>query len=394
MRTGRSILSGAVLALAWPGLTNAASPEPESEAPPALLERLDLGLELRLLYTDVDGPGGFSNREADPIRPVSRSPSLGIERAVLNVVGHVTPWLHVRTRFRADDGHAYVDRGYAQAELVRDHADVQFGLNKPLQHVERRTYTYSALQSAFWRNTQYHLAADLRWPAAIEARLVPAVAFQRPLRDEYPSEDEAFGMIAFGDAAAGESNPIEVGGLASLSAFGATVAGFAFTGQLSDNEDVLYLQRLFANYELAGDPSSRTSRWFGVRGGFERWGLFLHGERLWARQGLVDRVGLEAAASYTVAIEAGPGLVEIEPIVRFSEVAITNFPEEYAIPQTWDRSQWLFGALVRPLPMVELKLERVMLGERAGVSREGRTEVDNDEWIGLLQLEITDEDLE
>jgi hypothetical protein len=363
-------------------------------APARPLERLELGLELWLLYTDVDGPGGFSNREADPIRPKTRSPHLGIERAMLNVVGHVTPWLHVRTRFRANDGHAYVDRGYAEAELVEDKVSLQLGLNKPLQHLEKRTYTYSTLQASFWRNTQYHLAADLRWPGLIEPRLVPSVAFQRPLRDEFPSEDEAFGMISFGDADAGESNPVEYGGLASVSGFGVTLAGFGFVGQLSDNEDVLYLERLFSNYELAGNPTSRTSRWFGVRGDFERWGVFLHGERIWARQGLVDRVGLELAASYTVSLPLGKNTAEIEPIVRYSELAITNFPEEYAIPQTWDRRQWLFGALLRPLPMVELKLERVLLGERAGVSREGKTEVDNDEWIGLLQLEITNEDLE
>jgi hypothetical protein len=297
-------------------------------------------------------------------------------------------------RLRGSDERAYVDRGYVEAEAVEDRFRLQLGLNKPLPYLERRTFTYSALQTAFWRNTQYHLAADFRWPGLVEPRLTSSVAFQRPLRDDFPSEDDAFGMISFGDADAGESNPIEYGGLASLSAFGANVGAFGYVGRLSDNEDVLYLQRIFSNYELAGDPSSRTSRWYGVRGGFERWGIFLHGERLWARQGLVDRVALEAAASYTLSLPLGDAAIEIEPIARFSEVAITNFPEEYAIPQTWDRTQWLFGALIRPLPMVELKIERVLSGERAGVSREGKTSVNNDEWVGLLQLEISDEDLE
>ena len=367
--------------------------EPTLPSPPPM-KRIDLGLELWLLYSDVDGPGGFSNREADPIRPVSRAPSLTIERALLNVVGHATPWLHARMRLRASDGRAYVDRGYVQAEAIPDMFSLQLGLNKPLQQVERRTFTYSTLQTVFWRNIQYHLAADFRWPGVVEARLKPSVAFQRPLRDDFPSQDEAFGMISFGDADMGESNPLEYGGLASLSAFGATVAGFGFMGKLSDNEDVLYLQRIFTNYELAGDPNSRTSRWYGGRAEFERWGVFLHGERIWARQGLVDRVAFQAAASYTLKLPFAEHRPEIEPIVRYSEVAITNFPEEYAIPQTWDRSQWLFGALIRPIPMVELKVERILLGERAGVSREGKTKVDNDEWAALLQLEISDDDLE
>jgi hypothetical protein len=366
----------------------------EPPAPAPERKRIELGLELWLLYSDVDGPGGFSNREADPIRPVSRSPSFTIERALLNVVGHATPWLHARMRLRASDSHAYVDRGYVEAEPVKDELSLQLGLNKPLQHVERRTFTYSALQTVFWRNIQYHAAADLRSPGVVEARLVPSVAWQRPLRDDFPSQDEGFGMIAFGDAETRESNPLEYGGLASLSAFGATLGGFGFMGELSDNEDVLYLQRIFGNYELAGDPNSRASRWYGVRGEFERWGLYLFGERIWARHGLLNRQALEASASYTFELPLGAHTAELEPIVRYSEVAITNFPEEYAIPQTWDRTQWLFGALIRPMPMVELKLERILLGERAGVSREGKTKVDNDEWAAVLQLEISDEDLE
>ncbi len=372
-----------------------AQAQPASEAVEKKPERrIELGLDLWLLFADVDGPGGFSNRDADPIRPSSRSPHFGIDRAMLDVVGHATPWLHGRVRFRANDSRAYVDRGYVEAEAIEDRLRVQLGLNKPLQHLEKRTYTYSTLQTAFWRNTQYHLAADFRWPGQIETRIAPAIAFQRPLRDDFPSDDEGFAMISYGDAESGESNPLEFGGLASLSSFGATLAGFAFVGELSDNEDILYLERIFTNYELAGDPNSRNSHWYGVRANFENWGLFLHGEQIWARQGLLDRTAREAAASYTLGFDLAGKHAEIEPIVRFSEVIITNFPEEYAIPQTWDRSQWLLGALIRPMPMVELKLERVLLGERTGLSREGKTGVDNDEWVGLLQLEVSDADLE
>ncbi len=386
------------LALAWAVAPAAAAQEalsaPDEPSKPAAKpaeKRIDLGLGARFLFVDVDGPGGFSNRDPDPIRPETRDPYFKIDRVTFEATGHLTSWLAARARLRATDSRAHIDRGYLRAQSDAEELRAELGLNRPVVWQENRTHTYSLLETAFFRNTEYHLSGEVSVKRSwLVPRLALSIAEHRPLVDDFQSQDDALGMIAFGDAKIGESNPLDVGGVASLSAFGATVAGYGFSGELSDNEDSLYLDRIFQNYELAGDPTSRDSRYYGVRAQFDRFGLFVKGEKVWARQGLLQRNGFEFVASYTIGLLGG----EIEPIVRRSELIITNFPEEYAIPQTWDRSEWLFGALIRPIPMVEIKVERVLLGERAGVSREGKTEVDNDEWIGLVDLEISDEDFE
>ncbi len=353
--------------------------------------RVEITVGAQLMYLDVDGPGGFSNRDADTIRPTTRSPYVELDRATFDARGHITPWMHARIRLRGDDNGARIDRAYLQAEPIGKLLMLRGGYDLPLQRVDRRTNTWGPLGGAFWRGQQYTLGAMLRLDDAVYLRVAPSVQFQRPLGDDYPTNDEALPALTFIDANPGESNPLEAGGLAMVGAFGASVGGFGFVGELRDNEDVLFLQRLFPTYELAGDPDSRTSRWYGGRFVFDRFGIWVHAEKIWAVQGLLQREGHEVTASYTQRFEVSGQHIELEPIARYSVLDIKNFPAEYQVPETWDREQLLFGMLIRPHRFIELKVERVLQGERAGTSREGKTSVENDELLVMLGFEVSDE---
>ena len=352
--------------------------------------RITLGAELELV--DVDGEGGFDNRDSSPIRPTTRAPYASLDRATLELRAPYESWLRARVRFRADDDHGYVDRALLEAEPWKDRLRVEAGLDKPFFESERRTETYSPIGAAFWHGREYHLGVESRTPLGpIEVVVAGSAALQRPLGNTYPSEDEALPQLGFDHAHIDESQPPELGAFVHVDGFGARVGAFAEIGELHDNADVLTLERIFPGYALAGDPRSLHSHWYGVRGELDVFGFWLHVERLSARQGLVRREGFELAGSYTLPFEVGGRHMELEPIARWGELAIVNFPEAYLIPQSWDRTQLLGGLLFRPLRGLELKFERIRHGERTGASREGRRGVKNDETLVQLKVEVNHE---
>jgi hypothetical protein len=155
---------------------------------------------------------------------------------------------------------------------------------------------------------------------------------------------------------------------------------------------MLYLERLFDRYEEAGDVNDRTNYWYGVRGGFERFGLWLHTDVILAsKQGLVERSGFEVAGSYTFGWESFRTHMEVEPIVRYSAFDVETFAPDYQIPQTWDRTQTLFGIMFRPLEVLQLNVEYLLHDEDPGKSQEGKTKINNNELLVFLGVEVNDE---
>jgi hypothetical protein len=386
---GAFYFEGAVVAAlaACPAVGNAADRIEQDRPPPW---KLVLGAELELV--DVDGEGGFENRDISPVRPDTRSPYASLDRATVELRAPFERWLSARVRIRADDDNGYVDRALLEGEPWTDRLRFEVGLSKPFFGVERKTETYSTLGAAFWRGREYHLGLESRVAIGpIDVVVAGSAAQQRPLGNTFPSEDEALSQLGFDHSRIDESSPTELGTYVHVDGFGATVGAFAEVGELHDNADLLTLQRIFPGYARAAGSSTRLSYWYGVRGEFDAFGLFLHIERLRAQQGLVSREGFEAALSYTVPVDVAGRHLEVEPIVRWSELATINFREEYLVPQSWDRTQLLFGMLFRPLPGLEVKVERVFNGERTGPSREGRRGVENDETLIQLNLEISHE---
>ena len=342
---------------------------------------------------DVSGAGGFSNREPGLIQPRRRAAYVDLDKATLDARFAVTPRLAARLEFRADRTSARIDRVYLDGTVI-DSAEVrltaQLGHQKPMEvPPERRVETYSPLGGLFWRGREWHAGVDAqRRQGIVTFRAIASLAMQRPLGDQAMGEDQGLPSIAFVDTEPLEGSEVEVGGLVGAAAFGAHVDVFGFRGALLDNQGPERLAQTFPDdYELLGDPGNRTSRWLGARAWYDDHGIHALAEAITQRLGLIHRRGFELGASYVVPIRARNHVVELEPFARYGQITTKNLPETFLIPESWDREQVVVAALVRPAAALEIKVEYLILRERAGRSAEGQTAVRDNQLLVQLRLE-------
>jgi hypothetical protein len=247
----------------------------------------------------------------------------------------------------------------------------------------RRVETWSPLGAVFWRGREWHAGSHVRIAVGdVMLDAIGSVAMQRDLGDEAMGEDAAMPTIAFASGAPGQGAAAEVGGLIGVSAHGTHAAVFGFRGRLLDSTGPHRLQDLDAYDAIGGDVDSRRNWWVGGRAGFDRDGAHAFGEGIYHRVGLLDRRGFELGASYAFAFELAGEPMQIEPFVRYGQITTTNLPEVYLQPETWDREQWLFALLLRPLGEVTVKLEYLWLLERTGDA-----EVDDNQVLVHLRVE-------
>ncbi len=355
--------------------------------------RVFINLRGELELVNVEGPGGFRNRDTLRVAPRRRAAYVDIDKITLDVFTRLWPWLLTRVEFRADTERARIDRAYV--ELTPWDEDLgrlrfQIGRERPMiRPPNRPTETMSPPHSVFWRGRSWHLGSDFRLNLGpVELRAVAAAAFTRQLGSEAMAEDPNLPTIAFDTYEPGEDATFEGQALIGVSAFGAHVEAFGAIGELLDSEDgPRSLNRTFDDYALLGDVDDRTSAFYGVRAFFDEYGIYAFGEVVFQNLGLLFRRAWEIGGSYTIRFDIDGHFFEIEPFVRYGSLVLTNLPEQFFVPQSWDREQIVIALLLRPLSQVEIKLEYIFLEERAGVSAEGLTGVADNQF--LLQLRLT-----
>ncbi len=254
-------------------------------------------------------------------------------------------------------------------------------------HGEHRHEPLRAFGASFWREQRYELGVLVEHDAPLQLLLVPSIEVERPLGDEYPSVDATEPAPIFVDDVVREVNPLEGGGLAAVGASGVSLGIFGFVGPTRGNEEVLYMQHLLPMHEHHASESSMGT-WYGAHFDFDRFGVWLHAEKLWSTQGPVRREGFEVEASYTVQVELFEHQIEIEPIVSYSELRVAEFPAEHAPQDPWDGHQLAFGTLLRPHRLVELTLERSVQTERDEALSSAN--VESEEVVVLLELDLSE----
>jgi len=354
-------------------------------------------------YVDVEGPGGFSNREPGLIKPSRRSPAVDIDKVAVDVGVRLEEGVRAHAELRADRDGGRIDRLYVDA-LVADRPEyqvlVQAGRQKPIERPpDRRVETYSPLGSLFWRGREWHAGATvLAHLGQVDITAIASLAMQRDLGDQTMGEDPNLPTIAFVDTKPGEGAAVEVGGLLGASGRGAGVAAFGFRGRLLDNAGPDRLQRTFLDdyRTLAGEPppsgpdpiDDRTSIWYGARATYQAHGVFALAEGIGQRMGLLRRRGFEVGASYTVKTCMFGRRLEVEPFLRYGQITTTNLPARPLIPESWDRQQIVPALLVRPSTRVEVKVEYLFLLENSAQARGDELQLDDDEL--LVQVRLTE----
>lgn len=387
----------------------AAAPEPE-RGPTYPYFSFGLGMELE--YVNVEGPGGFEHRDEELAGvPANRHGYVDLDKATLDVYAHMRSWLYARVELRTNanrrDG-ARIDRAYFRATAFEDlfdlwDLDLELGRNRPMARPpDRRVETYSPLGQAFWRGREWHAALDTRATfGPVELRLGASIASTRELDLQPMGEDAALQSIVYGNGGVDDYDSTAEGAfLVGARAFGARVEGFATVGRLLDNQGPYTLQNqhgddyILLSCGLSGMScdaiDDRTSHWLGGRLAYDDHGFFFLAEYIVNRYGNVERRGFEVGGSYTVELELSDQHVEIEPLLRYGELVITNLPERFVTSTSWDRYQTVVALLLRPIEWIELRIEYLFLGERAGIAPGATEEADvaDDQLLIQLLLDI------
>jgi hypothetical protein len=349
---------------------------------------LSAGLRVELEYLDVEGDGGFANRPTSVIAPRQRAPVVDIDKATLDLRSHLRPWLDARVELRTDATSARIDRLYLEGRAWDDRIRVELGRQKPMQRSDLRTETYSPIQAAFWKGREVHVGADVGLPVGpAQLRFIPSVAMQRSLGDEPMGEDTNLPTTAFVDAAPDEDAELELGGLVGAEAYGVSAAAFGFRGKLLDNQGPDRLKRTFDAYPLLGDPADRTNLWYGARAQYDGYGVAVAYEQIWHQLGNIRRTGFDASLAYAYRFELFDQPMIVAPFVRFGTLTITNLPEQFEVPESWDREQRVAALAFQPIDQVTLRVEYLMLRERAGMSSEGTDSVADDQLLVQIALQ-------
>jgi hypothetical protein len=377
--------------LCVPRMTRAQERDPDPEPSQKSFQLFGLA-ELELV--DVEGAGGFANQDPGLVRPERRAATVDIDKVCFDFFMQLERRLRARAELRADAQVARVDRLYLEAlALDRLGWQVRFeaGRQKPMARpVDRRVETWSPQGALFWRGREWHLGGEARFRGrTIDVDAVASVAMQRDLGDEVMGEDSGMPSIAFINGAPRQGSAVEVGGLLGAGARGAYAAVFGFRGRLLDNDGPARLERTFPDYELLGDVNDRTNLWFGGRAGYTGHGVFAFTEVIGQHLGLVRRRGFEIGGSYMRAFRVRGRRIEIEPLLRYGLIAVTNLPAVPLIPESWDREQVVAALLVRPSTSVELKIEYLFLRENTAQLPGEELAMDDDQL--LVQLRLTRE---
>lgn len=317
-------------------------------------------------------------------------------------------------------------------------SDVQLGLDDRFIRMGRDTENYPLVGNAFWRDESIALTYRLRIgdrnaggseeepPGALDFGANPGeLGLYCSVGNGYTldNNEAGFDRAGFNDLI---HDNREVGGANSLREVGvglgyrrnfqslgeAELLGFYYDDELTRNS-MSYLQNTLTVRDNLGNSiagygdsaSSRSSR-YGVNAAYflpasvlygavidtrRRDGLTLQGQWIQGDDGQLRRDGWFVQASFRFSFPEAllfrRYLRSIEPIVRYGELN-TNINPDPRLPGTWDREEFLIGAIVGVTQNVLLKVEYTLHDEEtgAGAVLPGPSDVANDELSVLLQV--------
>ena len=106
-------------------------------------------------FIDVEGKGGAQYRDEFIQKVDYRSPFVEIDKTVLDFKLLYTDNLTYNFSLRFDDDGAYADKHFLKYQT--ESSTLEFGKNRPLIALKRKTEGYPLIGTAYWKGRQYHL---------------------------------------------------------------------------------------------------------------------------------------------------------------------------------------------------------------------------------------------
>ena len=358
---------------------------------------IELGGEVELEFIDVEGAGGFENKDLTFQKVKTRSPHMRIDKAIFATKIKYSENLNYTIEFRFDDNGAKVDKHYARLKLPEWNTRIEFGNNRPFVSTKRRTEGYPLIGTAFWKGRELHITSESKFEvgSAIDLEFGLSAAMKRPLDSDDAAEDKSFKMLTYGDYEPKDGQTWEYGIKGGLGLYGIKTEGWFFYGKLIDDYDwKTQLSQSLQPYDTFGDEKDKTHYWTGGRVTYNIGGLHARAEYIYAKDGLLARDGAYVEGAYSL-----NKLPEILPIGNVTFRARTGYLnliakegtdgddlvwEYLAEPMSWSRSMTTLAAITRINEFITIKAEYYILNEETGSTIE--SSVDDNQ--GLLQIEF------
>ena len=355
---------------------------------------IEVSGEVEVEFIDVEGKGGAQYRDEFIQKVDYRSPFVEIDKTVLDFKLLYTQDLTYNFSLRFDDDKAYADKHFLKYK--KGNSILEFGKNRPLIALKRKTEGYPLIGTAYWKGRQYHLDYQKEFSSF---SFGASIALKRLIGYDAAAEDKSFEMMVYDDTEKIDGQTLEFGFRGETSFKPIKLQGWYYFGKLVDDEEwkarLHYDFDYYANIEddqVLSDSAYVGHFWYGGRAEYALGKIFSRAEYIYSEDGFLPRHGyyLETSTSFdflsfeNIFVLFRLGELKIDPLRQtnsflnpyrnnYDKSLLENDDEDnerfYPLlkdPQTWNRTMITFALGYDITSYAKLKLEYYVLDEETG----------------------------
>ena len=359
---------------------------------------IEVSGEVEVEFVNVEGKGGAQYRDTFIQKVDYRSPFVRIDKTILDFKLLYTKNLTYNFSLRFDDDDAYADKHFLN--YTSGNSKLEFGKNRPLIALKRKTEGYPLIGTAYWKGRQYHLDYEKRFSSS---SFGGSIALKRLISYDAAAEDQSFFMMVYDDTKIIDGQTLEFGfrGETQIKPF--KIQGWYYFGKLIDDEEwknILHTD--FDDYaKIEADTVLSKNAyvghfWYGGRAELKLGNTMSRAEYIFSEDGFLPRHG------YYVETSTSLNFLSFENIfvlLRFGELKIdpmrqtssffNPYRDDYIKslleptednnkrfypwlkdPQTWDRTMITVALGYDITSYAKLKLEYYLIDEVTGDSEQ------------------------
>ena len=355
---------------------------------------IEVSGEVEVEFIDVEGRGGAQNRDEFIQKVDYRSPFVEIDKTVLDFKLLYTDHLTYNFSLRFDDDGAYADKHFLNYK--KENSKLEFGKNRPLIALKRKTEGYPLIGTAYWKGRQYHLDYEKRFSSS---SFGASIALKRLIGYDAAAEDKSFEMMVYDDTKKIDGQTIEFGFRGEKTLNPLKIQGWYYFGKLVDDEEwkarLHYDFDYYANIEndqVLSQDAYVGHFWYGGRAELTLGKILSRAEYIYSEDGFLPRNGyyLETSTTFdflslkNIFVLFRLGELKIDPMRQtdsflnpyrnsYDKSLLENDDEDnerfYPLlkdPQTWNRTLLTFALGYDLTSYAKLKLEYYILDEETG----------------------------
>ncbi len=359
---------------------------------------IEVSGEVEVEFVDVEGKGGAQYRDTFIQKVDYRSPFVRIDKTILDFKLLYTKNLTYNFSLRFDDDGAYADKHFLN--YTSGNSRLEFGKNRPLIALKRKTEGYPLIGTAYWKGRQYHLDYEKRFSSS---SFGGSIALKRLISYDAAAEDQSFFMMVYDDTKIIDGQTLEFGfrGETQIKPF--KIQGWYYFGKLIDDEEwknILHTD--FDDYaKIEADTVLSKNAyvghfWYGGRAELKLGNTVSRAEYIFSEDGFLPRHGYYVETSTSLNFLS---FKNIFVLLRFGELKIdpmrqtssffNPYRDDYIKslleptednnkrfypwlkdPQTWDRTMITVALGYDITSYAKLKLEYYLIDEVTGDSEQ------------------------